>query len=118
MGGRAESEIDVSMMRMARMGVSEIERFEIGYHDHEEIDSSTMSAASPPPVAPGPRTANRFPGPAGPRKNIHLGPGTQDEYLLGPLGPRALGPGPPPPHNSQEALNQLPPISSCMKKIM
>ena len=88
----AESEIDDLLIRMARMGVSGIERFEIGYHDHEEIDYSTTSAAEgPPPVAPGSRTANRFPGPRGPRINVYLGPGAQKERLLGPKeGPERI----------------------------
>ena len=74
----AESEIDDLLIRMARMGVNGIERFEIGYHDDQEIDYSTPSAASPPPVAPGPQ-ANRCSGPRGPRINVYLGPGAQKE---------------------------------------
>ena len=92
-----ESKIEDLLIRMARMGVNGIERFEIGYHHHEEIDYSTTSAASPPPVAPGPQ-ANRFPGPRGPRINVYLGPGAQKECLLGPKdGPERIvswAPGP------------------------
>ena len=92
----AESEIDDLLIRMARMGVNGIGRFEIGYHDHEEIDYSvpTSAAEGPPPVAPsGPRTANRYSGPPyGPRINVYLGlKRAQKEYLFGPKeGPERM----------------------------
>ena len=83
----AESKVEDLMIRMARIGVSGIERFEIGCHAHQEIAYPTTSAASPPPVAPG-LQANTCPGPRGPNMNVCLGlKRAQEEYLPGPQGP-------------------------------
>ena len=91
----AESKIEDLVIRMDRMGVNEIERFEIGDR-HQEIDYSVpTSAASPPPVAPGPRTANRYPGPPyGPRMNVCLGPGARENSFLGPGAQEECSSGP------------------------